>query len=148
MQAGESIAVVNQYLVDLSFENPAAQFARIPAGQPEITKNINVAGGLRPDGRYNVDVRFLVTVSADGQPMFLVEATYRGVCDVGGAPISEALKRRLLVEGGGHLFPAIRDLVSHLSAQGGYTPTLVLDPIDFEAVYEGSMLTLADASPN
>ncbi len=148
MQAGESIAVVNQYLVDLSFENPAAQFARIPAGQPEISKSINVAGGLRPDGRYNVDVRLLVNVSADGQPMFLAEATYRCVCEVGEAPVSEALKRRLLIEGGAHLFPAIRDLVSHLSAQGGYTPALILDPIDFEAVYEASVLTSAVASPN
>ena len=136
MQSGapQAIPVLNQYLLDVSFENPAAKFARVRGEQPVIDKSVDVAAALRPDGHYNVDLRLLVSVSANGADLFLVEATYRCVCDVTGLA-GDDLERRLLIEGGAHMYPAARNLVAGLVGEGGYSPTLTLDPVDFEAVY-------------
>ena len=128
-----ALTVTNQYLVDLSFENPAAKRGRPPQGPLATEKSVDMASHPRPDGYVNVDMRLTVKVSAEGSAVFLIEITYRCVCDVSGiAP--EDLERWLLVEGGDAMFPAIRDLVSGLVSEGGYSPTLMLDSIDFAEV--------------
>ena len=128
-----SLTLINQYLVDLSFENPAAKRGRAPQGPLSIEKSVDMVSQPREDGHANVDMRLTVKVSAEGMAVFLIEITYRCVCDVSGiAP--EALERRLLVEGGEAMFPAVRNLVSGLVSEGGFTPTLTLDPIDFAEV--------------
>ena len=128
-----ALTVTNQYLVDLSFENPAAKRGNPPQGPLAIDKSVDMSSHPRPDGNANVDLRLTVRVSAEGAAVFLIEVTYRCVCDVAGiAP--EDMERRLLVDGGEAMFPAIRNLVSGLVSEGGYSPTLVLDPIDFGEV--------------
>lgn len=131
--AAPALTVINQYLVDLSFENPAAGRGRPPEGPLKIDKSVDMSSHPRPDGHANVDLRLTVRVSAEGAAVFLIEITYRCVCDVAGiAP--EDMEHRLLVGGGEAMFPALRNLVSGLVAEGGYSPTLVLDPIDFDEV--------------
>lgn len=128
-----ALSVINQYLVDLSFENPAARRGRTPQGPLAIDKSVDMVSHPRPDGHANVDMRLTVKVSAEGMPVFLIEITYRCVCDVAGIAAGD-LERRLLVEGGERMFPAVRNLVSGLVSEGGYSPTLTLDPIDFAEI--------------
>lgn len=130
----QALTVVNRYLIDLSFENPAAKLARMTQAPLEIDKSVDMSTHPRPDGNVNVDMRLTVKVSAEGAAVFLIEITCRCVCDVTGvAP--EDLERKLLVEGGEAMFPTVQNLVSGLVSEGGYSPTLVLDPIDFAEIF-------------
>ncbi|MES2859995.1 MAG: protein-export chaperone SecB [Pseudomonadota bacterium] len=129
-----SLSLVTAYLIDLSFENPAARRPTPPQGPTSIEKTVSVNAASRPDGHFNVDTCVRATVTAGSEAAFLIELTYRAVVSVAGATGDE-LERLLLVEGGQASFPPMAELVKTMVAVGGYDQPFQLDPIDFDAIF-------------
>ena len=69
----------------------------------------------------------------DDSPVFIVELTYGGVVQVAGVA-EEEVKPVVLIEGPRHLFPFARSIVSNAVRDGGFPP-LLINPIDFQALY-------------
>jgi preprotein translocase subunit SecB len=129
-----------QYVRDLSFENPGAP--NFAAGQnPEIGVNANVGARKLSDTDYEVGLKFRIEAKAategeDEAVQFIAELEYCGVFRL--LNVAEAdVKPVLLIEAPRQLFPFARRVLADATRDGGYPP-IMLDPIDFMALYQQS----------
>lgn len=129
------VSVLAQYVKDLSFENPnAPQSLQNAAGnQPRIEVNVNVGVRRVAEEAFEVDLRVEAIARQDAMKAFQVELVYSGVFGLKNVP-EEALEPFLLVEAPRMLFPFARRIVADATRDGGFPP-LLLDPIDFAALY-------------
>lgn len=136
-QAGgpPSLAVLAQYLKDLSFENPRAPASFADAGAaPKMEVDVNVNGrGLGQD-RYEVELSVSARAQRDNEVMFVVEATYAGAFEIKNVP-ADQMELVMLVECPRLLFPFVRQIIADSTRNGNFPP-LMLEPIDFFSVYQ------------
>lgn len=150
-QAGLQIMV--QYVRDLSFENPGAP--NFAAGQnPEIGVNANVGARKLSDTDYEVGLKFRIEAKSpaegagegegDGEEslQFIAELEYCGVFRLMNIPEAD-IKPVLLIEAPRQLFPFARRVLADATRDGGYPP-IMLDPIDFMALYQQSESSQAE----
>ncbi|MGF7158597.1 preprotein translocase subunit SecB [Rhodoligotrophos appendicifer] len=130
-----SMRVLAQYLKDLSFENPnAPQSLSGQATQPKIDISVNVnAKNLTPTD-YEVEIHIEVKASGADAIVFQAEMLYAGVFRLENIP-QEMLHPVVLIECPRMLFPFARQILSDATRNGGFPP-LMLDPIDFAAMYQ------------
>jgi preprotein translocase subunit SecB len=127
------LAILAQYVKDLSFENPNAPQVFQSTAQPQLDVNVNV-GVTRPgDDVYEVALKINVTAKVEGATSFAVELLYNGLFGLRHVP-EEALQPFLLVEAPRILFPFARRVISDVTRDGGFAP-LMLEPIDFASLY-------------
>ena len=88
-----------------------------------------------PEDRFEVELRIRAnaTDAADGKPVFVVELVYSGLFLVRNVP-ADALQPLCLIECPRVLFPFARRIIADVTRDGGFPP-LLLDPIDFVALY-------------
>jgi preprotein translocase subunit SecB len=135
--AGPQLQVLAQYVKDLSFENPAAPMTLASGQKPALEVGVDVqARGLGVD-QYEVLIRVRADAKAGGQTTFVCELSYAGVFMLKGFP-QENVQPLLLVECPRLLFPFARRVVADTTRDGGFPP-LLLDPIDFAALYRMQM---------
>lgn len=128
------LMIQTQYIKDLSFENPRAPRS-MDAGQmrPEITVRIDVRTRPLDNDRHEVALNLNVEAKAEQETAFMLELSYAGVFALMNIP-QESLQPILLVEAPRLLFPFARRIVADATRDGGYPP-LMIDPIDFVALY-------------
>ena len=127
------VAIVSQYVRDLSFENVAAQQQAASQAKPDIKVTVNLDAKSRGDDRYEVILKLNAESTAEGKTMFLAELDYAGIFVVKNVP-KEQLHPFLLIECPRQLFPFARRIVADVTRDGGYPP-LMLDMVDFVAIY-------------
>ena len=128
-----SMAIMAQYLKDLSFENPRAPASFQGDATPNIDVNVDVqARGLNPD-QYEVELSVAARATRDGDPVFVVEATYAGAFQIKNLP-RDQLEMAMLVECPRLLFPFMRQIIADATRNGNFPP-LMLEPIDFMGIY-------------
>lgn len=142
--AGAQMAVLSQYVRDLTFENIAAKQGVNPSGKPNINVQVNVDASGLAENRYLVALKISVDASADGADVFKVNLDYVGAFQVSNVP-QEALQPVLLIESPRLLFPFARRIVAEATRDGGYPP-LLLDPIDFTALYRQQLAQQGQAT--
>ncbi|SOC01073.1 protein-export chaperone SecB [Stappia indica] len=127
------MSILAQYIKDLSFENPNAPGSLQPQEQPKLDINVNV--GAQPMGENQFEVVLTLTASAKTSAMtvFAIELVYGGLFRIVGVP-QEHLHPFVLIECPRMLFPFARNILAEASRNGGFPP-LMLDPIDFAALY-------------
>ncbi|MDE2355801.1 MAG: protein-export chaperone SecB [Alphaproteobacteria bacterium] len=131
--AGPAIRILAQYIRDFSFENPRApESLRAGVAQPQIELGVELNAGARDGGLYEVELK-LNAIARREEPVFQVELVYAGLFQISGVE-GETLEQILLIEAPRHLFPFARRLIADVSSDGGYPP-LLLEPIDFAAIY-------------
>ncbi len=135
------IRVLAQYVKDLSFENPtAAAGARNAEIAPSIDMGIDVnarpLGGEGGDS-YEVDLRIGAKATRGEDVMFITELVYSGVFQFMNVA-KDDIEPLLLIECPRLLFPFSRRLLAEVTREGGYPPLLV-DPIDFAALYRAQL---------
>lgn len=137
-----SVRILAQYVKDLSFESPRAPASLQPREQtPPININVNVnARGL---GQEDYEVTLILDAKAGGEEetMFHVELQYAGIFRLSGIK-QEHLQPFLLIEGPRMLFPFARQIVASIVRDGGFPP-LMIDPIDFVALYRRNLARAA-----
>jgi preprotein translocase subunit SecB len=129
-----SLGVLAQYVKDFSFENPGAPKSLVQGGQaPDIQISVNV--NARGISENDVEVELKIEGQAGDGPntLFRVDIVYAGVFRIVGVP-QEQRAPLILIECPRLLFPFARHLISDAVRNGGFPP-LLIDPIDFAALY-------------
>lgn len=131
-----AIRVLAQYVRDLSFENPGAPNSlREQGAQPKIDLQLDVnARRLEEEGLFEVGLRVNArSTRDDGSVLFIVELDYAGLFGFANVP-ADAIEQLVLVECPRLLLPFAREIVATATRNGGFPP-LLIDPMDFGALY-------------
>ncbi len=123
------------YVKDISFESPAAPGAfSFKKWEPKIDLNLNNAHTIINENVYEAVLTITATVKHDDKAAFLVEVQQAGIFTVVG--FKEQDRSYLLASQCMNiLFPYAREVISDLTARGGFPP-LVLSPVNFDALYQ------------
>jgi len=138
--------VLTQYIKDFSFENPNAPRSLTPPQQPpaiNIQINVNVKGLGESD--YEVELKIEGKADSAGSVLFGFDLTYGGVFRIQNVP-QENMHPLLMIECPRLLFPFAREIVATAVRDGGFPP-LLIDPIDFVALYRQKMSELQPQNP-
>jgi preprotein translocase subunit SecB len=130
---GPEVGLILQYVKDLSFENPNSPAVFQWQAQPKIDVQVNIGAQSLGNDIHEVALRLDVTASADDGVAFKVDLLYAGLFGLRNAP-EEQFHPFLLAEAPRLLFPFARRIISDAVRDGGFPP-LLLDPIDFGALY-------------
>src|SRR4051812_6207728 len=137
------VGFISQYVKDLSFENPNAPTVYQWQGQPKIEADFNIGAATLADEIHEVTIRVEVRATTDGQTAFAVDLLYAGLVGMRNVP-EDQVQFFLLAEAPRILFPFARQIVAQTVQDGGFPP-LMLDPIDFHALYVQRSLTESGA---
>ena len=131
---GPGFRILAQYVRDMSFENPKAPDSLRVEGKPAIDMGVEMNAQGRPDGLFEVDLKLSVKASTDQGPVFHVELLYGGLFAL--QNVAEAdIEPLLLIECPRYLFPFARQIIATATADGGFYPPFMVDPIDFASIY-------------
>jgi preprotein translocase subunit SecB len=130
---GPQIAVLTQYVKDLSVESPNSPSVFQWQVQPQVDVQFNIAVNNVSDEVHEVVLKVNVAARSDNGAHFLIDLSYAGLLGLRNLP-QEAVGPFLLIEAPRLLFPFVRQIVSDAVQQTGFPP-LLLEPIDFNAVY-------------
>jgi preprotein translocase subunit SecB len=134
-QGTPQLAVLAQYIKDFSFENPNAPRSLGPSeNQPQINIQINVGLGQLAPTDYEVSLKLEGKAEGAGTLLFAFDLTFAGVFRVQNVP-QENLFPLVMIECPRLLFPFAREIVASSVRNGGFPP-LLLDPVDFVALYQ------------
>jgi preprotein translocase subunit SecB len=132
------LMVLGQYVKDLSFENPNAPASlQSPGAQPQINISVNVTANPMSDTDIEVVLQIQGKAESSGTVMFHIELDFGGVFRVQNVP-QEQVQPLVLIECPRLLFPFAREIIATAVRNGGFPP-LMLDPIDFLALYQQRM---------
>ena len=124
------------YVKDVSYEAPAAPQVFLQQSAPQLDIQLGVQHHALAPGEGVHEVVLSVTVSAKqgDKAVFLVEIQQAGLFRVKGIS-DEVLDRALEISGAYILLPFVREAINDLVGKGGF-PQLLINPINFEALYE------------
>ena len=139
------VQVHAQYVKDFSFENPMAPDSLRPQtqskGKPELDVNIMLDAAKVTDESsldlYESVLKLTVKSTAGSEVLFISEIVYAALVSVKNVPPA-AIRAILYVEVPQMLFPFARQMVSNAVTNGGFPP-LLLNPVDFKAMYAASI---------
>ena len=142
--AQPQLNVVAQYIKDFSFENPNAPQSLAPATTPpQIGIQINVNAKPLSDNDIEVTLKLDGKAESAGNLLFRFELEFAGVFRIQNVP-PESLNAIVLIECPRLLFPFAREIIATTVRNGGFPP-LLLDPVDFVALYRQRMAELQPA---
>ena len=134
-QGQAQLSVLGQYIKDFSFENPNAPRSLAPSQtQPAINIQINVGVQQLAETDYEVSLNLEGKAENTGNVLFAFDLTFAGVFRVQNVP-QETVQPLVMIECPRLLFPFAREIVATAVRNGGFPP-LLLDPVDFVALYQ------------
>ncbi len=142
------VALIAQYVKDLSFENPSAPGIYQAPEQPKIDVQFNIGSQLAGEDVYEVALKIEVTATQGELTAYAVELIYAGLFGIRNVP-EEHIPPFLFAEAPRLLFPFARAVVADAIRDGNF-PMLLLEPIDFGALYlqqSEQQAELASAEP-
>ncbi|GLI20806.1 MULTISPECIES: protein-export chaperone SecB [Xanthobacter] len=133
--AAPSLNVLAQYIKDFSFENPnAPRSLAAPPAQPDVSIQIHVNAKPGGNGEFEVELKIDGGASVEGNTLFAFELVYAGVFRILNIP-EQSLQPVVLIECPRLLFPFARQIIADAVRNGGFPP-LMIDPVDFAALYQ------------
>lgn len=139
------IKINSQYVKDLSFEIPKAPEVFLnPNPKPNINVGIDIDAKKLSLNAYEVTLKITAKASGDAEdakngeatPIFVCEVSYAGIFTLDETLKDEnEIEQILLIYCPNILFPFSRKIIANCVIDGGFPP-LLLDPIDFSAIYE------------
>jgi preprotein translocase subunit SecB len=130
---GPQFGLQRIFVKDLSFETPNSPQIFLEQWQPEMNLNINTQVQELGEDLVEVTLVMTVTVKVGEKTAFLVEIQQAGVFLIKGVP-KEQMGPLLGINCPNILFPYARETISDLVSRGSF-PQLLLQPINFEALY-------------
>lgn len=140
-----NLQVAGQYIKDLSFENPGAISGITDRPQIELAVDLN-ASRLAAQDMFEVELKIRVDAKNEGKPLFLLELTYAGAFRLTNVPDTGTQQLILLIQAPHMLFPFVRRIVADVVRDGGMPP-LMIEPIDFMALYQARVAQAASQQP-
>ena len=131
----QSFRVQKVFVKDVSFETPRSTeiFTQQSQWTPEVKVQLNTENRNIKDDLYECTLMITVTVELEGKPAYLAEVQQSGLFSISGFGESE-MGHLLGSYTPSVLFPFVREVVCDLAVKGGF-PQLLLDPINFDALY-------------
>jgi len=131
---GPNLSIRAQYIKDLSFENPAApQILMSGSERPKIDISIGVRSNRMSDTEYEVELQVNAKAEVAEKVAFVAELKYGGLFVLSNFP-QEQIQPVVMIECPRLLFPFARQILAGATRDGGFPP-LMIDPIDFVALY-------------
>jgi preprotein translocase subunit SecB len=128
------LMIQTQYVKDLSFENPRGPLSLKADRQFQVQiRELQVQRQPLAVDQYEVSLDLQLQGMSGEETVFVLELVYAGVFVVLNVP-ETSLEPFLLIECPRLLFPFARRIVADATRDGGFPP-LLLDPIDFVALY-------------
>ncbi len=128
-----TIALITQYVKDLSFENPNAPAVFQWQEQPNIDVQFNIGSEQPGEDVYEVALKVEVKATAAQGTAFAVDLTFAALFGVRNVP-EDQIQPFLFAEAPRLTFPFARRVLADAVRDGGFPP-LLLDPIDFNGLY-------------
>jgi preprotein translocase subunit SecB len=97
-----------------------------------------------PD-HYEVVLSMRVRANSEGKPLFILELAYAALVRLTNIP-EEAIQPMLLIQAPFLMYPFARRIMSDMVRDGGMPP-LMIEPIDFAALYQVRMAQAAQQQP-
>ena len=136
--ASKQFLLHQMYIKDLSFESPNTPevFKQVDV---EMETKLNIKNSHRELGenRFEVILHLSVHAKRGEQTVFLIEIDQAGIFEMRGFH-KEELGQIIGTHCPATLFPYVRETISSTATRGGFPP-LVLQPINFEALYAQSI---------
>ena len=140
----KQVMLTRIYVKDCSFESPRAPAVFFAPMDPEVKVSMRTASQKLDGDDLEVVLSLTVEAQSDKRPLFLVEVHHAGIFTVRG--FNEAERAAII---GSYcpsiIFPYAREVVSDLVMKGGM-PALLLQPVNFDAVYAQSLAQPAGPS--
>ena len=132
--ANQSFVIKGQYVKDLSFENPHAPQSLVVSNErPGIEVGVDLKAQKLQENTYEMTLHISARAIADNSTLFLVDLAYAGIFQISNIP-PEHIEPMILIDCPFVLFPFARRVIADVTRDGGFPP-LMLDPIDFHALY-------------
>jgi preprotein translocase subunit SecB len=142
-QDAPRVQVVGQYIKDLSFENPGVIGSQNT--RPQIELNVDLQARQLEQEHFEVELKLRVNAKGEDKALFLLELVYGGLFQLHNIP-DEVRQQVLLIEAPHILFPFARRIVADVVRDGGMPP-LMIEPIDFAALYRAKMAQMQGQQP-
>jgi len=133
------------YVKDLSLEIPNAPQAFLEREAPSVDIQLHHNSTSVEDGVYQTILTVTVTAKASDRTLFLVEAAQAGIFVLRNIPPGD-VDMVLGVACPNILFPYVREVVSDVVVRAGFPP-VVLNPVNFEALYQSQRDAAAQQQP-
>jgi preprotein translocase subunit SecB len=146
--APPQLNVLAQYVKDFSFENPnaPASLSSFQQSQPAINIQINVQVNAISATDFEVVLKTEGKAEREGKVLFSFDLAFGGVFRILNVP-QESLHPVVMIECPRLLFPFAREIVAAAVRNGGFPP-LLLDPVDFVALYRQNLAQQQGAQGN
>jgi preprotein translocase subunit SecB len=135
MEGGDQpqVAALAQYIKDLSVENPSSPQVYQWGEQPQLDVQFNINVNKAADDVHEVVLKIDASAKSQSGVHFVIDLSYGGLFALRNIP-EDSLAPFLLVEAPRLLFPFARQVIAGATQDLGFPP-LMLDPIDFAAIY-------------
>lgn len=127
------IGMLNQYIKDLSVENPNAPHSYSWEGQPQVDVQVNIQVDAITDEVNEVVMKLMVKASVDDGVQFSVELDYGTLFGLRNVDAEQA-HPFLFGEAPRLMFPFARRVIADAIRDTGF-PSFVMEPIDFNSLY-------------
>ena len=129
-----AILINSQYIKDLSMEIPHAPhiFKKLNEKGPKLDIEVNIETKTLEENIYNVLMNITLNGDTDEDKVFILELSYGAVVSLN-IP-QEHRELVLMVEIPHMIYPFVRQIVANTLTNAGLPP-LILNPIDFMAMY-------------
>lgn len=137
--AGEEqqFAIQKIYTRNVSFEAPNSPEIFTQEFQPQLEVDLNIESSVLEQGIFHLVLRVTATTKVDDKTAFLCEVEQAGIFTIIGFS-EEEVNYLLGTQCPATLFPYAREAVSDMVNRGGF-PQLLLEPVNFDAMYAGHM---------
>ncbi len=126
--------VIGQYIKDLSFENPNVRnLVEGPGDEPNLKLEVNVNAQRMGPEAFESAIDFKAHATNKSGVIYNLEIVYAGMFKIKNLP-EKSIEPFLLINCPALLFPFLRRLAADITREGGFPP-LLLDPMDFGALY-------------
>jgi len=133
-QSAQQLSIQKIYCKDISFETPNSPQLFTQNIQPEMKTELNTTVNVLQDtGVYEVVLTITVTAEYEEKTAFLAEVNQAAIFSITGFD-KPNLDGMLATYCPNLLFPYAREVISELVNKGGF-PQLILQPVNFEAMY-------------
>lgn len=133
------------YVKDISLEIPHAPQVFLERENPQIDIQLLPQSMSIEEGVFEVVITATVTAKIGEKVMFLLEIKQAGIFRIDNLPDGN-MEAVLAVMCPNILYPYLREAVSSITVRAGFPPVL-LNPINFDALYQQQKQAQADATP-
>lgn len=145
---GQTFKIQRIYLKDCSYESPQTPkvFTANTNWQPSVSLHLNTETAKQENDLFESVLTVTVTVKLADEVAYLIEVKQAGLFHIQGFP-DERMAPMLGSFCPNILFPFAREEIASLVQKGGF-PQLLLDPVNFDALYAQHVASAKQNAPS